>query len=63
MTTLEPAESFLQYVKDCPGQRFWQAFSNFTKQNFIFVKDTLEEEGQDTFYMQNNRVIKKDKES
>lgn len=47
----EELESFILYCKTYPDQRFWQALRNWSKYNFIFGKQSLEDEGEDTFYL------------
>ena len=58
MTTIKMAEDFLNYCKQYPDQRFWQAIRNYTGFPFVFVKTDLESGGIDTFYISNNMEIK-----
>ena len=43
-------ERFQTYHENNPDQRFWQAVRNFSKYNFIFGKQSLDDKGEDTFY-------------
>lgn len=53
MNTVQLAESFLMYCKQCPEQRFWQALRNWSKYSFIFSSDYVEGPYKDTFYIKN----------
>ena len=54
MDTVKLAKSFLEYCEKYPDQRFWQAIRNWSKVNFIVIKNNLDDDGLDTFYLRNN---------
>lgn len=45
-------QSFIEYCKDHPEQRFWQALRNWCKWPFVCVADGTET--LDTFYWEKN---------
>lgn len=47
---LKLAQSFLEYVRANPRQRFWQALRNWSSHSFVLVADTLHDVAEDTYY-------------
>lgn len=52
-SSIELAESFLQYCKEHPKERFWQALRNWSGHAYVLIsfnKDKISGEYKDTFY-------------
>ncbi len=43
-------KDFIKYCEEHPQERFWQALRNWSGYAFIFAKNSLKDEGIDTFY-------------
>lgn len=48
-------KSFTEYCNKNPELRFWQALRNWCGWNFIYVTRNIIDDGEDTFYWEDNK--------
>lgn len=56
-STVFLAQSFLDFVKENPDLRFWQALSSWSKNDFLLSSKELCPNCKDTFYINNEQTL------
>lgn len=50
-------QGFIQFLRDAPDLRFWQAIAAFTGFPFVLVKRDIDDGPQDTFYLEGEDAL------